>query len=44
MNFEAWAHSFFSATRLKHPQLFNASFDGLQDTVSPRLWTLLLLP
>ena len=44
MNFEAWAHSLFAAVRLKHPQLFNDSFGGLQNTVSRRLWALLLLP
>jgi hypothetical protein len=30
--------------RDRHPALFNSSFDGLQQTVSQRLWQLLLLP
>jgi hypothetical protein len=44
MNFEAWAHAFFASVRDRHPALFNSSFDGLQQTVSQRLWQLLLLP
>jgi hypothetical protein len=44
MNFETWAQSFFASIRLKHPDMFNSSFGGLEQTVSRRLWVLLLLP
>jgi hypothetical protein len=44
MNFEAWAHSLFASIRVKHPQLFQSSFGGLEQKISRRLWEVLLLP